>query len=131
VVSTREEISTAGTTTLSAAAGGGDGGAGTLAPAFPDGTGQQAHGAKAYPAGPYGVGKGSIIANYKFVGYANAQKINNALQAIELADLYNPTGDGVFEEGSVMEVGAPKPKRACRRCRPMPQTWRKAPSSPT
>ncbi len=94
----------------SSGSGGGDSGDGTLAPAFPDGTGQQAHGAKAYPAGPYGVGKGSIIANYKFVGYANAQKINNALQAIELADLYNPTGDGVFEEGSVMEVGAPKPK---------------------
>ena len=88
----------------------GDSGDGTLAPAFPEGTGQQAHGAKAYPAGPYGVGKGSIIANYKFVGYANAQKINNALQAIELADLYNPTGDAVYEEGSVMEVGAKKPK---------------------
>jgi hypothetical protein len=90
--------------------GGGDSGDGTLAPAFPEGTGQQAHGAKAYPAGPYGVGKGSIVANYKFVGYANAQKINNALQGIELADFYNPTGDGKYEEGSVMEVGAPKPK---------------------
>lgn len=88
--------------------GGGDDGA--LAPEFPDGTGQQAHGAKAYPAGPYGIGKGSIIANYKFVGYANAMKINNALQSIELADFYNPTGDGVYEEGSVFEVGAPKPK---------------------
>ncbi len=90
--------------------GGGDSGDGTLAPAFPEGTGQQAHGAKAYPAGPYGVGKGSIVANYKFVGYANAMKVNDALQGIELADFYNPTGDAKFEEGSVMEVGAAKPK---------------------
>ena len=90
--------------------GGGDSGDGTLAPAFPEGTGQQAHGAKAYPAGPYGIGKGSVIANYKFIGYANAMKINNALQEIELADFYNPTGDGKYEEGTVFEVGAAKPK---------------------
>ncbi len=68
----------------SSGSGGGDSGDGTLAPAFPDGTGQQAHGAKAYPAGPYGVGKGSIIANYKFLGYANAVNSTAALQGIEI-----------------------------------------------
>jgi len=90
--------------------GGGDSGDGTLAPAFPDGTGQQAHGAKAYPPGPYGIGKGSIIANYKFLGYANSLKDASTLQPIELADFYNPTGDAVYEEGTVFEVGAKKPK---------------------
>jgi len=87
-----------------------DDGKENLAPAFPEGTGQQAANAKAYPAGPYGVGKGSTIANYKFVGYANAMKVNNALQGIELADFYNPTGTDVFAEGSVYDVGSPKPK---------------------
>ena len=87
--------------------GGGDD---ALAPAFPDGTGQQAHGAKAYPSGPYGIGKGSVIANYKFLGYPNAMKGTANLQPIELADFYNPTGDAVYEAGSVYEVGAKKPK---------------------
>jgi hypothetical protein len=81
-----------------------------LAPEFPSGTGQQAQGSKAYPAGPYGVGKGSTVANYKFVGYADASKVNNALQEVELAEFYNPTGDGKYEEGSALEVGAAKPK---------------------
>lgn len=83
---------------------------GQLAPAFPEGTGQQAASTKPYPEGPYGVGKGTVIANYKFVGYANALKVNNALQQVELAAFYNPTGDGKFEEGTVFEVGAAKPK---------------------
>lgn len=86
------------------------GGEDDLAPAFPDGTGQAPQGAKVYPAGPYGVGIGSIIANYKFVGYANAMKVSDALQEIQLAEFYNPDGNGVYEAGSVMEVGAPKPK---------------------
>lgn len=91
-------------------AGGGGGEQDKLAPAFPEGTGQQAANAKPYPDGPYGVGKGSIIANYKFVGYANSLKVNNALQQIELAEFYNPTGDALYEEGTVFEVGTPKPK---------------------
>ena len=81
-----------------------------IAPAFPDGTGQQAHNSKPYPAGPYGIGKGSIISNYKFVGYVNAMTDNVNLAEIEMAEFYNPTGDGVFEEGSVFPVGSPKPK---------------------
>ena len=87
-------------------------GSGQLAPAFPEGTGQQAAGAKAYPEGPYGIGKGSIIANYKFIGYANAVNSTAALQPIEMADFYNPTGDGTYPAGSVMGEGNPKPKVA-------------------
>jgi hypothetical protein len=94
--------------------GGGDkgdnGGDGTVAPAFPEGTGQQAQGSLKYVEGPYGIGKGSVVANYKFVGYANAMKVSDALQELTLAEFYNPTGDGVYEEGSKMEIGAPKPK---------------------
>lgn len=82
----------------------------TIAPAFPENSGQQAHGAKAYPEGPFGIGKGSIIANYKFVGYVNSMVDNTKLAEIEMAEFYNPTGDGVFEEGSVFPVGTPKPK---------------------
>jgi hypothetical protein len=89
---------------------GNGGGEDQLAPAFPDGTGQAGHSELTYPGGPYGVGKGSIIANYKFVGYANAMKVSDALQPLQLAEFYNPTGAGVYEAGSVMEVGAAKPK---------------------
>ena len=85
-------------------------GSGSVAPAFPEGTGQQPAGAKAYPEGPYGVSKGSIIANYKFVGYANSLLANQLLQPIELADFYNPTKDGKYEAGSVMGEGNAKPK---------------------
>lgn len=80
-----------------------------LAPSFPEGTGQEPAGAKPYPNGPYGVAKGSVIANYKFVGYPNALKDSETLQEIELAEFYNPTADTLYEEGSVMEVGTPKP----------------------
>lgn len=81
----------------------------SLAPGFPEGTGQEPLGAKAYPPPPYGVAEGSVITSYRFVGFPNAQKDSSNLQEIELAEFYNPTGDGVYEEGSVMEIGAPKP----------------------
>jgi hypothetical protein len=93
--------------------GGGDGGSGSaqdLAPEFPAGSGQQANPTKAYPPGPYGVGKGSIIENYKFLGYPNSQVVNNALAEIELAEFYNPTGDQKYGEGSVFPADAAKPK---------------------
>lgn len=81
-----------------------------IAPAFPEGTGQQPHNAKPYPAGPYGVGKLSIIANYKFIGYVNSVQDSGTLAEIQMADFYNPTGDGVYEEGSIFPAGSPKPK---------------------
>lgn len=90
--------------------GGDDDDSPDVAPSFPEGSGQDAHGTLAYPPGPYGVGKQSVVANYKFVGYANAMKVSDSLQPIELAEFYNPTGDGVYEAGSVLEIGAAKPK---------------------
>jgi hypothetical protein len=63
-----------------------------------------------YPTGPFGIGKGSIISNYKFVGYVNSVVNNGTLAEIQMAEFYNPTGDGVFEEGSVFPVGSAKPK---------------------
>jgi hypothetical protein len=81
-----------------------------LAPSFPEGTGQNPHTAKPYPAGPYGIGKGSIIADYKFVGYVNSVANNTALAEIQMADFYNPDGNGVYEEGSLFPVGTMKPK---------------------
>ncbi|AUX25890.1 uncharacterized protein SOCEGT47_064430 [Sorangium cellulosum] len=80
------------------------------APGFPEGTGQPAANAARYPAGPYGVGLGRVIANYQFVGYANAAEYNETMQAIQLADFYNPTGTDVFPEGSPYGAGEPKPK---------------------
>ena len=79
------------------------------APAFADGQGQAAAPELLYPAGPYAMTKGSIIANYKFIGYTNPAD-NKTLSVIQLADFYNPTGDGVYPEGSVFGAGNPKPK---------------------
>jgi len=90
--------------------GGTSGSAIQPAPDFPSNSGEAAHPTKAYPAPPYGVGKGSTVANYKFVGYADAQMVNNALQEIELAEFYNPTGNGTYDKGSVLGEGLPKPK---------------------
>lgn len=79
------------------------------APGFPAGAGQEAQATLAYPDGPFGVHKGSVIANFAFYGYANASAALT-LTRIELAEFYNPTGDGLFEEGSVFPVGTPKPR---------------------
>jgi hypothetical protein len=80
------------------------------APDFPENTGQQAQNAKPYPPGPYGIGKGSIITNYKFVGYVNSVANSAQLAEIQMAEFYNPTGSDVYAEGSVFPIGAPKPK---------------------
>lgn len=93
------------------------------APVFPPDQGQPQKGTASYPAGPYGIGKGSIITNYKFVGYANSQAVSDSLQAIQLADFYNPHADDatyapasdaeddrLFPEGSPYGAGTKKPK---------------------
>ncbi len=80
------------------------------APPFPDGTGQPAANAAQYPAGPYGISPGRVIANYQFVGYANAAEHKDTMQPIQLADFYNPSGEEVFPEGSPYGAGEPKPK---------------------
>jgi len=87
--------------------GGGDDTA--VAPAFPEGSGQPAHSAQLYPDGPYGVAIGSVMANYKFFGFANAMQSSATLQEINLAEFYNPTGDALYEEGSIFPIGSSKP----------------------
>lgn len=79
-------------------------------PSFPEGTGQPASNSALYPAGPYGISKGSIIANYEFVGFVDSMADNSVTQLIQMADFYNPTGDGVYPEGSLYGAGTPKPK---------------------
>ncbi|WP_437673283.1 TlpA disulfide reductase family protein [Sorangium sp. So ce131] len=80
------------------------------APEFPEGTGQPAANAVSYPPGPYGINPGKVIANYQFVGFANADKNNSEMQAIQLADFYNPSGEDRFPEGSPYGAGELKPK---------------------
>ncbi len=90
-------------------------------PDFKSGTGQ-VKAEVAYPAGPYGIGEGSTIANYQLIGYANAKLNNQAMQALQLADFYNPHADDpsynppspdvddrLFPPGSIYAPGAPKP----------------------
>ncbi len=80
------------------------------APEFQEGQGQAPNGSIAYAVGPYGVSKGSTIANYQFVGFVNAMASKDGFQIIQLADFYNPTGADVYPEGSPYGAGNPKPK---------------------
>ncbi len=82
----------------------------TPAPPFPEGTGQQAEATADYPAGPYGIGFGSVIEDFEFMGYPQPMVDNETLVRISLSDFYNPTGDGVYPEGSPFGAGNPKPK---------------------
>lgn len=78
-------------------------------PSFPEGTGQLPRDEVAYPSGPFGIGKGSIIANYEFRGFVDSTVFNEDTQVIQLADFYNPTGTDVYPEGSPYGAGTPKP----------------------
>lgn len=94
----------------------------TPAPAFPDGTGQAAKPAIAYPAGPYGINVGSIAPNFEWVGFQNPAVKNDAMQGIRLSDFYNPhADDAAYAPATPAEddrlytselygLGAPKPK---------------------
>jgi hypothetical protein len=65
--------------------------AATPPPAFDDDTGEAANPTPAaYPAGPYGIGVGSVIPNFEFIGYQDAMKTTKTMQAIALADFWNP-----------------------------------------
>jgi hypothetical protein len=82
------------------------------APEFADGSGQVDWNPVAeYPA-VTGFELGSAVPNFKFVGYANFANpaLAGQVQFIQMADLYNPDGTGVFGEGSPFGAGAPKPK---------------------
>jgi hypothetical protein len=65
-----------------------------------------------YPAGPYGLGNGQVIESVVFeTALVNAFADPNARTTeIKLSDFYNPTGDGVFTEGSPFPVGEAKPR---------------------
>ena len=84
------------------------------APPFPEGQGQLKNDKQgaSYPAGPYGVTKGAIIADFVFTGFPAPRETSDPAQAVEihLSDFYNPSGDDVYPEGSRYGAGEPKPK---------------------
>jgi hypothetical protein len=64
-----------------------------------------------YPEGPKGFDVGSVIENFRWVGYVNYRDNAGAgMQLIQLADFYNPTGTEVWGPGQVFPEGSPKPK---------------------
>ncbi|MHB8875044.1 MAG: TlpA family protein disulfide reductase [Myxococcaceae bacterium] len=63
----------------------------------------------AYP-GPYGVGTGSVIPNFQFMGFPRASTDHTALQVMQLADFYNPEGNAVYPAGSPYGAGIEKPR---------------------
>lgn len=68
-----------------------------------------------YAPGPYGLAKGSTIANLKFFGLYDPseypQEVSNVpvLHPVELAEFYNPDGNGVFPADGDYRPGEPKP----------------------
>jgi len=80
------------------------------APPFPEGQGQTPNASANYPEGPYGIDKGSVIANYEFVGFANPDVDHATLRPIQMADFYNPDGEGVYPAGSIYGEGNAKPR---------------------
>lgn len=83
----------------------------TPTPTFAEGQGQAPSETEAYAPGPYGLSKGSVIANYMFEGCRNqADCAAKSLQVIQLADFYNPTGTDKYADGSAYGAGTPKPR---------------------
>ena len=77
---------------------------------FPQGTGQSANPTVEYPKGPFGVNKGSVIQNFKFMGFPNSLTNSKDLATVQMSDFYNPTGDGKFGKGAAFPEGQAKPK---------------------
>lgn len=63
----------------------------------------------AYPAGPYGVIEGKVIANYAFLGYVNPVADSSMLQPIKLEDFYNPPDSKPYPDESPF-AGQSRPK---------------------
>lgn len=67
----------------------------------------------AYAPGPYGIGKGSTIPNLKFYGLHDPTEYPAGtvptLEPLELAEFYNPDGNGTFPLDSEYRPGEPKP----------------------
>lgn len=83
-----------------------------VTPEFEEGQGQEAVDdvELAYPEGPYGTEVGSIVADFKFYGFPNPSADQGTAQLLKLSDFYNPTGTGVYPEGSMYGAGKAKPK---------------------
>lgn len=79
----------------------------TYAPPFPEGQGQ-ARNLPSYPSGPFGTTKGSVIRNYSLIGMPSPDD-STAAVSMALQDFYDPTGEGVYPEGSPYSEG-PLPK---------------------
>lgn len=65
-----------------------------------------------YPDGPFGYSKGSVVPNLKFYGFHNP-KVNSDLSAMEYIDLaqfYNPTGTDKWPADSTYRPNETKPK---------------------
>lgn len=80
------------------------------APPFPEGQGQEPNATEIYPEGPYGIARGSVVQNFKFVGFPRPSEQTEEAFNISLADFYNPTGAEVWPEGSPYGAGKAKPK---------------------
>lgn len=65
-----------------------------------------------YPQGPYGINPGNVIQPLCFQGYVNPlDGIGPDFEReICLENFYNPTDDGLYEEGEPFSEGAPKPR---------------------
>jgi hypothetical protein len=76
-----------------------------------------------YPAGPYNVQPGDVVANFAFTGFANPKLGNTTLVKIQLSDFYNPhagdqsyapadpsVDDRLFPKDSPYGAGTPKPR---------------------
>jgi len=62
-----------------------------------------------YPAGPYGTEVGSVVQSYDFECYlSKAQQATGELAPFQLADLYNPSGEGIYADDSLLGAGQPK-----------------------
>lgn len=88
-----------------------DGEAPAVAPEF-EGGGQEAVPEIAYPAGPFGINRKSVVRNYEFLGFIDpsAEGGRDGFLPVSLSDFYNPTGKELFPEGSPYGAGNPKPK---------------------
>lgn len=74
------------------------------APAFDPGAVQSKTQLLPYAPGPYGVGVGSVIPNYTFIGYVDPLANSASMQYISLGDFWNPhAGDTAYAPGSPAE----------------------------
>jgi len=83
----------------------------TEAPDFEDTIGQEAEEEVVvdYPTVAKGIDVGAVVENYQFLGFPDPIADKENAFPIQMADFYNPTGDGVYPEGSPYGAGELKP----------------------